>query len=41
MLPEKRAEEVKNGSGAFVPPDGRISWREVLNYQELFNKANP
>lgn len=35
------AAAAKNGTGSFQPPAGRNSWREIVNYQELRDAANP
>lgn len=33
------AASAANGTGTFQPPAGRMSWREILNWQELHNAA--
>ncbi|MGV8900585.1 MAG: pilus assembly protein [Burkholderiaceae bacterium] len=33
------AAQAGNGTGVFQPPAGRMSWREILNWQELHNDA--
>lgn len=33
------AAPAANGTGTFQPPAGRMSWREILNWQELHNAA--
>ncbi|MEO8600006.1 MAG: PilC/PilY family type IV pilus protein, partial [bacterium] len=33
------AAAASNGTGIFQPPAGRMSWREILNWQELHNAA--
>ncbi|MGB7481387.1 MAG: hypothetical protein WA924_13760, partial [Burkholderiaceae bacterium] len=32
------AAQATNGTGSFMPPAGRMSWREIVNWKQLHNQ---